>query len=157
MIDKGLIIGSLAVIGFATTAVAGEVNRVKVYDHTKIVVTSVPVTETRCKRVKRPIYEDVTTQGNAAEGALLGMILGGLAGKGATGKDDGAAAGAVIGGLIGADRGGKPKTESRIVGYTDQEQCEDVTVYADQRREVYSHSTIRFYVDGERYVLEFQK
>jgi len=140
-----------------TAAAADTVDRVKVYDHTKTIVTNVPVTETRCKIVQVPIYEDVTTQGNAAEGALLGMILGGLAGKGVSGNDDGAAAGAVIGGIIGADKGGKPKTERRIAGYSNQERCEDVTVYAEQRREVYSHSTIRFYLNGQRYVLEFKK
>ena len=83
------------------------------------------------------------------------MIIGGILGKGVTGKDDGAAAGAVIGGLIGADKGAKPKTKRVIVDYKDEKRCEDQIVYVDQKEERYSHSTIRFYLNGKRYVVEF--
>jgi uncharacterized protein YcfJ len=85
------------------------------------------------------------------------MIIGGLLGKGVTGDDGGAAAGAVIGGLVGADNGAKPRTERGIVGYSYEERCEIVTVNQQSYKEVYSHSTIRFYVDGQRHVLEFQR
>ena len=34
---------------------------------------------------------------------IIGMIVGGILGKGITGKDNGAAAGAVMGGVIAAD------------------------------------------------------
>lgn len=139
----------------ATTAGADKVNRVKVYDHTTIVVTQIPTTQTRCQNVNVPIYEDVQTQGDAAGGALAGMIIGGILGKGVSGNDDGAAAGAVIGGLIGADKGSKPKTERRIVGYEKERQCDETVVYVDREEERYSHSTIRFYLNGKRYVLEF--
>tara|TARA_R110000796_G_scaffold62447_6_gene144059 strand:- start:1752 stop:2222 length:471 start_codon:yes stop_codon:yes gene_type:complete len=141
----------------ATTASADTVDRVKVFDHTKTIVTQMPQSQTRCNKVQVPIYQDVQTQGNAAEGALLGMILGGLAGKGVTGDDKGAAAGAIFGGLVGADKGGQVKTERRIVGYENRQQCNDVVVYVDQQEERYSHSTIRFHLNGERYVLRFQK
>ncbi len=49
------------------------------------------------------------------------MIIGGLLGKGATGKDKGAAAGAVLGGII---AGSPKKTKSRIVGYEPVKNCE---------------------------------
>ena len=144
-------------MGSATAAASDKVNRVKIYDHTQTQVIEAPVTSTVCKNVKVPIYEQVQRQGNAAEGALAGMIIGGILGKGVTGKDDGAAAGAVIGGLIGADKGSQPKSENVIVGYEYVEQCQDKTTYRRTEKEVYSHSTIRFYIGNKRYVLKFIK
>jgi uncharacterized protein YcfJ len=141
----------------ATAVAADTVDRVKVFDHTKTVVTQVPQTQTRCQNVDVPIYQDVQTQGDAAGSALAGMIIGGLIGKGVTNDDGGAAAGAVLGGIIGADKGSRTRTERRIVGYETQQQCSDVVAYVDQTQERYSHSTIRFYLNGERYVLQFQK
>ena len=152
-----VLIAPLLAMVTATAAAADKVDRVKVYDHTTTVVTQVPTTQTRCQNVEVPIYQDVQTQGDAAGGALAGMIIGGILGKGVSGNDDGAAAGAVIGGLIGADKGSKPKTERRIVGYETQRQCSEVVVYVDQKEERYSHSTIRFYLNDKRYVLEFIK
>ena len=145
----------LLAMGIATAAAADTVDRIKVYDHTTTIVTQIPTSETRCDVIKVPIYEDVQSKGNAAEGALAGMIIGGILGKGLTGKDDGAAAGAIMGGLIGADKGAQPKTERRVVGYQNQERCQDVVIYVDQKEERYSHSTIRFFLNGKRYVLEF--
>jgi uncharacterized protein YcfJ len=147
-------------MGIATAAVAKEkinVGDVVVYDHTTTVVTQIPSTQTRCQNIKVPIYENVQTQGDAAGGALAGMIIGGILGKGISGKDDGAAAGAVLGGIIGADKGSRPKTQQRIAGYETQRQCSEIVVYTDQPQERYSHSTIRFYLNGKRYVLDFIK
>lgn len=141
----------------AEPAIADEVTNIKVYDHNKTIVREVPVNEYRCKDVKKPVYGTVQKQGNAAEGALLGMIIGGIAGKGLSGNDDGAAAGAVIGGLIGADKGAKPKTQQEVIGYEIVEKCNEVTTYQKEYVDVYSHSTIRFYLNGKRYVLEFDK
>lgn len=140
----------------ATPAMAETVSRVKVFDHTKTIVTNVPTNQERCQDVKVPYYENVYVENNAGEGALMGMIIGGLLGKGATGDDGGAAAGAVIGGIIGANesQGG---TERRIAGYTYERQCSIVQINNREQREVYSHSTIRFYLDGKRHVLEFQR
>jgi uncharacterized protein YcfJ len=141
----------------AEPAIADEVTNIKVYDHNKTIVREVPVNEYRCKDVRKPVYGTVQKQGNAAEGALLGMIIGGIAGKGLSGNDDGAAAGAVIGGLIGADNGAKPKTRQEVIGYEIVEKCNEVTTYQTEYVDVYSHSTIRFYLNGKRYVLEFDK
>ncbi len=139
----------------ATAAAADTVDRVKVYDHTTTIVTQVPKTETRCRWKQIPIYQDTVEKGDAAGGALAGMIIGGILGKGVSGNDDGAAAGAVIGGLIGADKGSKSTTKRVIVDYKDEKQCSEEVVYIDQRQERYSHSTIRFYLNGKRYVVEF--
>jgi len=130
---------------------------VVVYDHTKRVIQSIPVTKVVCEDIKIPIYEEVYTQGDAAGSALLGMIIGGIAGKSITGEDDGAAAGAIIGGIIGADQGAKERIEQRVIGFEIVEQCKELTTYSRGETEVYSHSTIRFYLDGKRYVLTFEK
>lgn len=136
---------------FAATAASAEVNKVKVFDHTKVVTQSVPISETRCQDVKVPIYQQ---GGNATGGdVLLGAILGGLIGGTASGKDSGAAIGA-LGGAIVANESAKG---AKVTGYEIQRQCSDVTVYENSNVEIYSHSTIRFFVDGKRYVVPFQR
>lgn len=88
-----------------------------------------------CNNVETPIYgtRTVTTtgNGNAGEGALAGMIIGGILGKGVSGNDKGAAAGAVIGGIIGADKATKDKTQTEryITGYKTERVCENVKTY----------------------------
>ena len=149
---------SIAALLIAVPAYANEVPQdVRVFDHNKVIYKQVPTTQTFCRDVKVPVYENVQKKGDAAGGALMGMIVGGLIGKGVTGKDDGAAAGAVIGGLIGADKGSQPKNEQRVVGYEYVEKCNTETVIEEVRTEVYSHSTIRFYIGNKKYVLNFQK
>jgi len=136
---------------FAATSVSAEVTKVKVYDHTKTVTQSMPVSERRCQDVQVPIYQ----QGGQASGGdvLLGAILGGLIGGTASGKDSGAAIGAIGGAIIADQNANKP----RVSGYRLERQCNDVTVYQNANIEVYSHSTVRFYIDGKRYVVPFQK
>ena len=160
MKKSALIIPLLAMVT-ATAAAAKEkinIGDVVVYDHTTTVTTQMPITRTKCQNVEVPIYGNVQTQGNAAGGALAGMIIGGLIGKGVGGDDSGAAAGAVLGGIIGADQGSRPQTQQRIVGYRFEEQCKEISSgYTDQKVKRYSHSTIRFYLNGKRYVLDFIK
>jgi uncharacterized protein YcfJ len=114
-----------------------------------------PVVEKKCVEVEVPVYGNVTTQGNAGEGALLGMILGGLIGKGVSGNDKGAAAGAVFGGLVGADKGAKNKTKQQITGYKYETRCDNVTRYIDKRVTNYSHSVVKFVHDGQNIELRF--
>ena len=95
--------------------------------------TQVRVPTTQCNDVKVPIYGTVQRQGNAGEAALTGMIIGGLVGKGATGKDDVAAAGAVIGGIIGANRS-QTRTEQVITGYQYERQCNQVMTTQTERQ-----------------------
>lgn len=134
----------------ASPAFAGEVSKVKIFDHTKTVTQSIPTTETRCQDIQVPIYQQGQSNGGDV---LLGAILGGLIGGTATGKDSGAAVGALGGAIIADQNANKPK----VSGYRLERQCNDVTVYQNSNMEVYSHSTIRFYLDGKRYVVPFQK
>jgi len=135
----------------AASTASAEVSKVKIFDHTKTVTQSVPVSETRCQDVKVPIYQQ---GGNASGGdVILGAILGGLIGGTASGKDSGAAIGALGGAIVANESAKGPK----VTGYEIQRQCSDVTVYQNSNVEVYSHSTIRFYLNGKRYVVPFQK
>ena len=97
-----------------------------------------------CSYVKVPIYQTVQRQGDASQGALLGMILGGIIGKELTGDNGGRNAGVVIGGLVGADKSaGK---EQIITGYKDQKQCK--TVYDQITNKVVTAYKIVFSYDG---------
>ena len=135
----------------------GKITDVRVFDHTKTMRVSTPTTQRVCENMDVPIYGTTTQQGNASGGALIGMILGAAGGKAVTGNDKGAAIGAIMGGLVGADKGSQPKQSQTIVGYKQELVCNDVTSVSNQLVDVYSHSTIRFYIDGRRYVLKFQK
>ena len=106
----------ITALAAASPAVA-ETIKAQVEDRYTNISVSEPYTKQDCVMVDVPVYGNVTTSGNAAEGALLGMILGGLIGKGVTGDDGGAAAGAVFGGIVGADKGSQPKTSKRVTGY----------------------------------------
>ena len=145
----------MAALAVPTSSMA-QPRDVRVVDYDKTIVTEVPKTIQVCENVKVPIYSSVQVQGDAGGGALLGMILGGILGKGVTGDDGGAAAGAVLGGVIGADKN-QSRTEKRIVGYENERQCGDRTKYVTSTREVYSHSIMFFELDNLTYELRFQR
>jgi uncharacterized protein YcfJ len=112
-----------------TTTVKGTVLSSVPHYHKRTV--SVPSTKCTIKDV--PIYSK--NKANAGEGALAGMIIGGILGKAIGGNDSGAAAGAILGGVVGADKAGnKPGRE--IVGYRQEESCR--TVYVNESRKVQS-------------------
>jgi uncharacterized protein YcfJ len=117
----------------------------------------VPFYKEECSNVQVPIYGQRQSQGDAAGGALAGMIIGGILGKGLTGKDDGAAAGAVMGGIIGADKGSKPRTEQVVTGYRTERQCQQVEHWKNQQTRVYDYSTITWKENGKTYTVEFIK
>lgn len=95
--------------------------------------TQVQVPTTQCQNVQVPVYGTQHRQGNAGEGALTGMIIGGLIGDAANGRD-GAAAGAVIGGIIGANRAQQGRTQQVITGYRTERQCSQVMTTQTERQ-----------------------
>lgn len=115
---------------FATSASA-ETVRATIKDHYELQTVDTPITQTYCK------------QKSGGQGALEGMIIGGLLGKGITGDDQGAIGGAVIGGVIGADKAGR--------------KCWEETTYTTEQTKVYSYSTITFVQDGQTYSFDFTK
>ena len=84
----------------------------------------------RCEDVQVAIYGE--TQGANGGDVLMGMIIGGLLGKGVTGKDNGAAAGAVFGGVIAADKGSKQV----VTGHRLERQCSTVNQVSEERQVV---------------------
>ena len=150
----------LLVSALAATSASAETTNATIEDIYATVVEQTPYTRQVCQNVEVPIYGTVTRQGGGASGGdvLTGLILGGLLGKGATGKDDGAAAGAVLGGIIAADKANKPRTETVITGYKTELQCENVTEYKNVNKKVYDYSIITFKSkDGYEYSLPFTK
>jgi len=144
-----------ATIMFATQSIADESVNAKVRDHYVTTYDRKEIVKLQCDFVDVPVYGTRERAGNAAGGALLGMIIGGVGGKAITGNDRGAAAGAIMGGIIGADQGSKPKSETVITGYRQEKQCFNKTVYIDEPKKVYSHSTLVFTIAGKQYKVDF--
>jgi len=141
----------------ATASYAESVDA-KVQDIFTTTSRDVPYIERGCFMVNVPVYGTHLRQGSAAEGAILGMIIGGIGGKAITGQNDGAAAGAIIGGVIGADRAqNSTRTEQVVTGYRQEERCTDVTRYRREEEVVYNYSIITFSIDGEFYEFTFTK
>ena len=145
-------LGSIATASYSDQRVDA-----KVKDHYTTVYNTVEEIDRRCEMIDVPVYGTRTRGGDAAGGALLGMIIGGVTGKVISGNDKGAAGGAVIGGLIGADKGSKPKSERYIKGYRREKSCTDEVTYVDKPKNVYSHSTLRFTLNGKRYKIDFSR
>ena len=142
---------SLIAILFASTAQADDQVKGRVTDYYNNVVVSTPHEKRLCEEYQVPIYG----QQGSADGAdvLMGMIIGGLLGKGVTGKDNGAAAGAVFGGVIAADKGGK-----RVIqGYKTETKCRTEVRYSDREERRYTHSIIMFRYEGRDISVQFQK
>lgn len=96
---------------------------------------TVPVDLQDCRNVEVPVYGNAQNNGNAGEGALLGMIIGGVIGDAVSGGNgDTTAAGAVIGGIIGANNA-QNGTRQVVTGYRTERQCTTRTVN-DTRREL---------------------
>jgi len=151
------ILATTTALMLATPVLADQI-KANVEDVFATVVESTPYTRQVCENVEVPIYGTVTRQGGASGGDVLtGMIIGGLLGKGATGKDDGAAAGAVLGGIIAADKANKPKTERVITGYKTERQCQNITEYKDVNKKVYDYSVITWTVNGKTFQATFVK
>ena len=142
---------SMIAIMFATTAYADVSIKGTVVDYYDNVVVSTPREKLICEEYQVPIYG----QQGSADGAdvLMGMIIGGLLGKGVTGQDNGAAAGAVMGGVIAADKGNK-----RVIqGYTTEKKCRKEIRYTDTNETRYTHSIITFKYQGRNMSVQFYK
>ena len=136
---------------FATTATADEQVRGRVTDYYNIVVVSTPHEKRLCEDMQVPIY-GIEGSVDGAD-VLMGMIIGGLMGKGLTGQDNGAAAGAVFGGVIAADKGSKRS----IQGYKTETKCRTEVRYSDREERRYTHSIITFRYEGRDISVQFQK
>jgi uncharacterized protein YcfJ len=128
---------------------------VVVYDHTEIVSQSVPTSSRECYRVDVPVYSNGTRLGSNGEvlgGAVVGAAIGNQFGGG-NGKD----VMTILGAIVGANSQRGPKNTQVITGYKQETRCNNVNSYSENRASVYTHSTIRFYINGKRYTLDFVK
>lgn len=108
-----------------------------------------------CSNQKEPVYGKV--QGDPDPGAVVGgAIVGGIIGKVVSDTDGGTALGAIIGGAL-ANENQQSKTKTAIVGYDDKTVCTTKYKKSPQNAMIYSYSTVTFDVDGQEYVVEFQK
>ena len=94
---------------------------------------SVPKYRTDCRVNQVPIYGNVQG-GQASTGdTILGAVIGGALGNqvgGGSGKD----AATILGAIIGADVANKkPRTSQQIIGYREEQTCNNVTYYETQQ------------------------
>lgn len=144
-----------AAIALATPVLANEsASNVRVFDHTKTVTINTPITRTECYDVEVPIYGK-SQGGNAVEGAVGGAIVGAIIGEVLGGNKESRNTGAVFGAIVGGDKASKG--QDVIIGYRQERQCTDKVSNSYETKKVYSHSTIRFTLNGQRYVLQFNR
>ena len=85
----------------------------------------------------------------------MGAIIGGAIGNNVTKNvENGGAVGDLLGGMIGHSNS---KAGQQIVGYKQEQRCQNVTTYTQQSQQVYSHSTITFFYNGKQQTVRFQK
>lgn len=114
----------------ATAAVAQEyatITKVKPnYEN-----VSVPNHRTECRTVEVPIYggRSQASTGDTILGAVIGGAIGNQVGGG-SGKD----AATVLGAIIGADVANKKGGKDQIVGYRQEQSCQNITFYETQEQ-----------------------
>jgi uncharacterized protein YcfJ len=140
-----------ALVLATATPVLAETSKATIRDHYKTVIEQKPYKVEVCKDIKVPYgnRKQLDTEG-AIIGGLLGGVIGNQFGKG-SGKEAMTGVGALTGAIIGGSKDKGPQ------GYTTQQQCQIETRYEETEREIYSHSTVTFYADGQKQVLKFYK
>jgi len=146
------IIGVVLATLVATPALAEKVRVNNVYDVTKTVTKKVPHTEQVCQVVEVPIYGN---SGVNTEGAIVGGIIGGVIGN-QFGNGSGKEAMTGIGALSGAIIGGK-NGQKQIIGYRQENRCQNTTTYTYESNEVYQYSVVEFWYNGKLYKQTFQR
>lgn len=149
---KKLLITASLLVATASPALADKqaVSNAYINDHYKTVIEQTPYKVEVCKDVQVPIKGADTLN---TEGAIIGGIIGGVIGN-QFGKGGGKEAATGVGALTGAIIGGKKEGQTT---YTTQRQCFVETRYQEEKKTVYSHSTVRFTYEGRTYEQKFQK
>ena len=134
-------LSAVAIIGLVGCSPAFAETVGTVTDHYKTVIDRDPYDVEVCY--------DVQVPGDKSSDMLKGAIIGGIIGNNVGNIENGGAAGAIIGGILGHNN-------SDATGGT-QRQCRTETRYNESTRKVYSHSTIRFWYEGQKIELSFHK
>ena len=130
----GLVIGASMI----TNGAIAHTSNVSIQDHYKTVIDRTPYEVEVCTTVdtnKGPTIGGLDVQG-AIIGGIIGNQIGDMKGNGA--------AGALLGGLLGGEK-------------TPSTQCVFETRYNETAKNVYSHSTVKFDVNGREYTVRFVK
>lgn len=125
------LLASIVLACFATTAYAQSnyATITKVTPNYQNV--SVPYHRTDCKIVEVPVYGETgqASTGDTVLGAVIGGAVGNQFGNG-SGKD----AMTVLGAIVGADIANKRRGQQQIVGYRQEQVCQNVTFYETQEQ-----------------------
>jgi len=142
------LLATLSLVAVTATPALADTSKAFIEDHYKTVLEQKPYNVEVCKDIKVPQKGELNT-----EGAILGGIIGGVIGN-QFGKGSGKEAATGVGALTGAIIGGQDKGPRN---YTTQRQCQIETRYKETERQIYSHSTVRFWHEGQRIELKFHK
>jgi uncharacterized protein YcfJ len=145
------LLATISLVAVTATPALAETSKANIQDHYKTVIEQTPYKVEVCKNVQVPYGSKKEMD---TEGAIIGGIIGGVIGN-QFGKGDGKEAMTGIGALSGAIIGGNKQAGPQ--GYRTEQRCEIQTRYEETQREVYSHSTVTFYADGQKRTLKFQK
>jgi len=145
---KKLIALFTVALSMSATAATSVQNGV-VTDNYKTIIKQIPYRVEVCQDRVQPAGDGSAT--NELVGALFGGAIGNSFGKG-DGKDAMTLFGALMGASLAHDEEVANGQGSRVVTV-----CDVQTRYEEEVSEVYSHSTIVFYIDSNRYSLNFKK
>ena len=142
------LLATVRLVEVSATPALADTSEAFIEDHYKTVLEQKPYNVEVCKDIKVPQKGELNT-----EGAIIGGIIGGVIGN-QFGKGSGKEAATGVGALTGAIIGGQDKSPRN---YTTQRQCQIETRYKETERQIYSHSTVRFWHEGQRIELKFHK
>lgn len=145
------LLATLSLVAVTATPALAETSKAFTEDHYKTVIEQTPYNIEVCKNVQVPYGNNKEfDQEGAIIGGIIGGVIGNQFGKG-SGKEAATGVGALTGAIIGGNKDKGP------AGYRTEQQCHVQTRYKEVEREVYSHSTVTFYHDGQRFQLKFYK
>lgn len=145
---KSLTLATLIALSAAPALAEYAVNAT-ITDHFRTVTRNTPVTEQVCQTVQVPVYGSTS---DTIVGAIIGGAIGNQFGNG-NGKD----AMTVLGAIVGADVANRNAQGNSVIGYRQEQQCQNITNYISTQEQVYSHSTIVWREGGRNITLDFQR
>ena len=145
------LLATLSLVAVTATPALADTSKAVVKDHYKTVIEQTPYTVEVCRDVKVPYgQKSEFDQEGAIIGGIIGGVIGNQFGKG-SGKEAATGVGALTGAIIGGNKNSGPQ------GYRTEQQCTKETRYKETEREVYSHSIVTFWHEGQRIELKFHK
>ena len=145
------LLATLSLVAATAAPALAETSKAYTEDHFKTVIKQSPYTVEVCKYVQVPYGQNKEfDKESAIIGGIIGGVIGNQFGKG-SGKEAATGVGALTGAIIAGNKDKGP-TE-----YRTEEKCTMQTRYKEVELEVYSHSTVTFWHEGQRVELKFQK